>query len=197
MIKAVVFDAGGVLLNWDHTDFLNKAYKMLNINRIATRENHPPFPLDFRLGKMTIEEAMPRILGEKLDDNQIRIAKDFWIAYLAPKDEMRELVRRLKVRYKLAVLSNSDKDTMEHLVSKGVFGDFDVLVFSHEIGIVKPEQRIYDILLDKLKVPPEECVFIDDKAENLIPAKKMGMKTILFRNPKQCKEELRNLGIRF
>jgi FMN phosphatase YigB (HAD superfamily) len=179
MIKAVVFDAGGVLLDWDYIDFLNKSYKMLKISRVATWETRPKFPLDFNRGKMTIEEALPEILGEKLDDNQIKIVKDLWTSYLAPKEEMRELVRKLKRGYRLAVFSNSDGYTMDPLVSRGVFKDFDVIVFSHEVGIIKPEQRIYD------------------KPENLVPGKDMGIKTIHFKNPNQCKEELRNFGVEF
>jgi putative hydrolase of the HAD superfamily len=49
----------------------------------------------------------------------------------------------------------------------------------------KPELKIYRLTLKKLKVKPEECIFIDDKEKNLKPAKKLGIKTVLAKNPKQ------------
>ncbi len=197
MIKAIVFDAGGVLLEWDYIDFLNKAYSALKIKRVATLETKPDFPKDLNRGKISMDEAMPLIVGEKINSEQIRAAKKIWSSYLVPRSEMSELVRKLKRFYKIALLSNSDEYTMGPLVRKGVFRDFDVVLFSHEHGTVKPEQRIYDILMRKLGVSPHGCVFIDDHEENIVPALEMGMKTIHFRSVGQCKEELRKLGVRF
>ncbi len=197
MIKAVVFDAGGVLLKWNYIAFMNNIYRKLGIRRTASWEDHPDFPHDLNRGTMTIDEAMPKVLGEKLDKSQLTIAKEYWTSCMAPKDGMAQLVRSLKPSYKLAVLSNTDAFTAEPLVQAGVYRDFDITIFSYEHGTIKPEQRIYDILIERLGVPPEECVFIDDRQKNLVPAEKMGMKTILFKSVDQLSDDLRKIGIRF
>ena len=57
---------------------------------------------------------------------------------------------------------------------------FNVVVISGEVGHRKPDKRIYHFLLDRIQVPPENCVFIDDKLENLSAASELGIKTIRF-----------------
>ena len=73
---------------------------------------------------------------------------------------------------------------------------FDVIVTSYGEKIAKPNKEIYLRVTQKLGVLPEECVFIDDFKRNIIPAKELGIKTILFRNFKQLKEDLSKLGIK-
>lgn len=73
---------------------------------------------------------------------------------------------------------------------------FDGVVESSKLGISKPDRRIYELALRRFRLRPEECVFVDDKDENLAPAAGMGMHTVLFRSARQLKEELRKLGVR-
>ena len=56
--------------------------------------------------------------------------------------------------------------------------------------MMKPEPEIYSLAVNKLEIKPEECIFVDDKEENLVPANKMGMKTVLAKNPKQIIKEV-------
>jgi len=72
---------------------------------------------------------------------------------------------------------------------------FDVTVFSCAEGTVKPEQKIYEILLNRLEVDASEAVFIDDTQEFINGAQNIGMKTILFENANQVISELTSLGI--
>jgi HAD superfamily hydrolase (TIGR01509 family) len=72
---------------------------------------------------------------------------------------------------------------------------FDATVFSCEEGTAKPERRIYEIALERLEVKPLETVFIDDRADFIEGAQKVGMHTIRFENPQQVKEALASLAI--
>ena len=68
-------------------------------------------------------------------------------------------------------------------------------VFSHKIGVRKPNPKIYRCALDKAQIKPEEAVFVDDKQSALEPAKKMGMVTILFKNPEQLRQKLSEIQV--
>ncbi|MCX6820954.1 MAG: HAD family phosphatase [Candidatus Aenigmarchaeota archaeon] len=73
---------------------------------------------------------------------------------------------------------------------------FDGVVESAKLGISKPDRRIYEHALRRFNLRPDECVFVDDKEENLAPAAAMGMQTVLFRSAKQLKDDLRKYGVR-
>ncbi len=66
---------------------------------------------------------------------------------------------------------------------------------SYQEKIIKPMQEIYQLLIDRYGLVPEECVFLDDTQKNLDGAEKFGIHTILFRNQAQAVEELRRLGV--
>ena len=73
---------------------------------------------------------------------------------------------------------------------------FDVLVFSCAEGMKKPEREIYELTIEKLAVPPEQSVFIDDRTDYIKGAEVVGLKTILFRSIKQVKIDLTQLNVK-
>ena len=95
-------------------------------------------------------------------------------------------------KYKIALLSNTEMPMLDFFREKK-YDFFDVAVFSCMEGTAKPDRKIYEIALRKLEVKPREAIFIDDKEENIVPAKGMGINTILFKSFKQFKEELFSL----
>ena len=70
---------------------------------------------------------------------------------------------------------------------------FDILVVSEEVGMRKPDPEIFAVALDRLGVPGERCVFVDDMAHNLPPARALGMTTLHLTDPKQAVAELERL----
>jgi 2-haloacid dehalogenase len=71
------------------------------------------------------------------------------------------------------------------------------IVLSGEEKVCKPDPRIYQILLERYRLHPEECVFIDDRQENLDTAKQLGIETVLFQTAKQVRESLKRVhGVR-
>jgi HAD superfamily hydrolase (TIGR01509 family) len=71
------------------------------------------------------------------------------------------------------------------------------MVISGEVGHIKPEPEIFQILLDKIGRPPDECLFIDDSLANIGQAQKLGFATILFQSPQQLETSLRDFNIVF
>jgi putative hydrolase of the HAD superfamily len=77
-----------------------------------------------------------------------------------------------------------------------LFKSFDPLIFSCDVGFRKPDPKIYEIALEKLKCDPEECIFIDDKKRNSDGAEKLGMKGIVFEEVSKLIEDLSNFGVK-
>lgn len=92
-----------------------------------------------------------------------------------------DLIRELRKSYKTAVLSNADSTLPQRLRDIGIHDLFDVIVCSAEVGLAKPEPRIYAIAAGQIGLPPEECVFIDDLESNVQAARDAGMQGICFR----------------
>ena len=81
-------------------------------------------------------------------------------------------------------------------IKKYNFDDiFDVLIFSHNYGMIKPNPKYFLLALDKLSVKPEQSLFIDDRVENIRCSQEIGIHSILFKNVDQLIEELRQRGI--
>ena len=108
----------------------------------------------------------------------------------------KQIIEELAKKYKVFYLSDNVKERVNALDKKF---DFKKLflggIFSHEVGVRKPDPKIYEYALSVSGSLPNETVFIDDKQKMLDPAAKIGMKTILFTSPKDLKDSLVKMGI--
>ena len=108
---------------------------------------------------------------------------DDWLHILRPRHRMEELVRRLKSHgYCVYYLSNIPQDVLDLLRDRGVLDGFDGGVASCEVHINKPDPKIYKALLDKYSLKAEECVFIDDRLENVQAAFALGFAGIQMKD---------------
>lgn len=103
---------------------------------------------------------------------------------------MKELLGNLKKNYKLGFISNTTVFEAVILDKWGIRDMFDVVSFSWELGMKKPTKEIFDITLEKLKVKPEETIFVDDGENNITKAKELGLNGIAFKSVGQLKQEL-------
>ena len=100
-------------------------------------------------------------------------------------------IRTLRTRVRLGLLSNAFTDLRQVITDIWGFADiFDHMVISAEIGIMKPDPRIYQLALDRLEVQPGEAVFVDDFPHNVEGARLLGIPAILFKNRRQAWQEL-------
>ena len=100
---------------------------------------------------------------------------DDWMSMLRPRRRMQTLVEQLKQRgYCVYYLSNIPEDVLDLLMHRDFEGLFDGGVASCEVKVNKPDPRIYQALLDKYHLRADESIFIDDRAENLLPASALG-----------------------
>ena len=108
---------------------------------------------------------------------------DDWLHILRPRHRMEELVRRLKSHgYCVYYLSNIPQDVLDLLRDRGVLDGFDGGVASCEVHINKPDPKIYKALLDKYSLKAAECVFIDDRLENVQAAFALGFAGIQMKD---------------
>lgn len=197
MIRAVIFDVGGVLLRtmdkaprtalaekygltyeeMDEAVFGSESAKQAGVGAISEEEHWQSVARRFRL----TSEEMPAFRanfwgGDRLD----RVLLDF--------------IRSLRPGVKTAVLSNAWSNAREVVIGQYEMTDaFDVIIFSAEARLAKPDPEIFRLVLKELGSRPEEAVFVDDVPENVAAARALGMHGIVFKNPEQVMREIRGL----
>ena len=127
----------------------------------------------------------------------IELFFDQWMDMLTPIDENIKILEELKeLGYRSYILSNYIKEAFSYVGSKySFFSLFDGQIISGVENVIKPEKAIYELLLSRYNLVPEECLFIDDILFFLKPAKKLGMITIWNRPETDLREELKKLDI--
>ncbi|MDD3694304.1 MAG: HAD-IA family hydrolase [Candidatus Pacebacteria bacterium] len=110
---------------------------------------------------------------------------------------MKDLLLSLKKNYKVGFISNTTFFESAVLDIWGIRNIFDVVTFSWELGIKKPDKEIFEITLKKLNIKPGEAIFIDDGEKNILKANEYGLSGILFSSPEKLKEDLISKGIIF
>jgi epoxide hydrolase-like predicted phosphatase len=195
MIKAVIFDWGGVLIKHPKARLIAYFSNALGAAEEAYNPIYEKFLPEFEKGMISEDTWWKNVcseLGVKKPDNQSLWGEAFRHSY-NPIKEMFSLASLLKEKgYKVALLSNAELPSM-HYFYEQQYDMFDVTVFSCAEGMRKPEKRIYEIALERLGVKPNEAIFIDDKQENIDAAKELGIYGILFVNPDQVKKELSSI----
>ncbi len=182
MIKAVIFDWGGVIAPNPNGGWIGILADMLNM----TIEDLLPHWHESGYGDLsrgTIDEKeffrlFEVSLGRALPADVSRI----WIDGSAfdPWPEMLAFANQLKNDgIKVSLLSNTVEPMSTIAIQRGLYDGFKPLILSNVVGSVKPELPIYQMILDDLKLPADECIYIDDLPRNLVPAKELGMITVL------------------
>jgi putative hydrolase of the HAD superfamily len=113
---------------------------------------------------------------------------DLWTEYLGKLNgELAAYFASLRPRYRTAILSNSFVGAREKEQERYQFGELcDLLIYSHEEGIEKPERRMFELACERLGVRPEEVVFLDDFEPHIAAAHAFGIHAILFQNTTQA-----------
>ncbi len=127
----------------------------------------------------------------------VLIAGDYQVQDVYENPGTRSLIRGLRKRYFVAALTNLSPEMFrlwdaKHHLSR----EFDAFYYSGKYGVRKPEPQIFKIVMRDLGVRGRDIVFIDDNAENINAAKKLGIRGIVFENAAQCEKALNAMGIR-
>ncbi len=195
MIKAVIFDYGGVI-GINTMPFIHEALaKEFKLNASKVENGIKKTRKEFQKGDIT-ENEFWRELAKILGADNSESVKNIWTKTYISKNKtdysVLEIAKKLKKKgYKVALLSNAIKPDIERCIdAKGLDKIFSPIIYSFETRMRKPDAEIYNLILSKLKMKPDECVFIDDKRLNLETAEKLGINAILFENSRQLKNNL-------
>ena len=108
--------------------------------------------------------------------------------------QLLDYIAELKADYKIGMLSNVASNWIrDNLLTGQEQQLFNDMIFSYEVGLVKPDSRIYQLAATRLNVIPDQCVYVDDIERYVQAAEQLGMKGIWYRNFKQLKTELSQL----
>lgn len=201
MIKNIVFDMGGVILDFNlkktvEQEFAPEYHDVIYEHVFG--ENSVWKTLDE--GIYTFDQVIPGILEklpEELHEKVSAMVTDFY-DYMPPFPETCELIKKLKENgYKIYLLSNATPRFFDRYLDVPAFQYFDGLFISALYKLLKPNREIYEAFCNKFSLAPEECFFIDDLEANIKGAKDYGMQGFVFKAPDttELKIALREAGV--
>jgi len=195
MVKNIIFDIGNVILKFNR-DFLlshfyqGDEYEFLKEKLFCNWEKLDEDLLSLEQYKSDVLNSLPPHLR-----NVASAVLDNWEYFMRYSDGIIPLIQDLKNQgYKLYVLSNMTRHFIAREYKFPIFTYFDGIVYSAPIKMVKPNPEIYEYLLNKYSLNPEESLFIDDIKENLAGAARFNIKTFQFKdNAKELREFISTL----
>jgi len=196
-IRAVVWDLGGVILRTMDWSLRSQWEDRLGLPRM-------------QLTRLVFESDAGRraSLGQATDDDVWQSVADALKLDPPTRDQLRrdyfardqidaplmEFIRGLRRRVRVGMITNAWPDIRRYLVSEFKIADaFDPLIVSAEVGITKPDPRIYRLALEQLGIEPAQAVFVDDFEDNVAGARWVGMQAVRFTSTVQAIAALRAL----
>jgi|SRR5688572_23291298 len=199
MIEALLFDLGKVLVDFDFE---------LGMNRFAARTSLPAEEFKaiileqtwvrrYEHGHISSVEYHRYLRDSGKLDMSIHEFHEAWSAVFLPDPIVPEtLLARLKTRYPLILVSNTNESHAEFIARNyQVLDYFDHKIFSHEVGSMKPDRRIYEEAIAAAGKPPEALFFTDDRPENVESAAKLGINAHQFQSVAGLVDALRKHGV--
>jgi putative hydrolase of the HAD superfamily len=200
MINGIIFDFGNVICSFDIRPFLEglSRFSRKSITELRSLINESmDIATQYESGMMSSDEFYATISAKC----RLTMPKpDFISAYcgiFTPIPSTFDLIRKLKTRYRLGLLSNTSEWHFEYGIKPvEVFPLFDAVTLSFEVKALKPARKIYDDVLHKLELPPERCAYIDDIGEYVEAAQQMGIHSIHYGGHEKLVSALSRLKIR-
>lgn len=186
MYQAIIFDIGGVLVDWNPRDYLMERFGHKAVEEKVysiTFGSSEWIQLD---GGLLSRYAAEKIMMEKAQkadcEFEVREVLDNWTRILKPRHRIIDLAHNLKKNgYAIYYLSNIAADTLAYVQEMGILDEFDGGVASCDVCCCKPQQEIYSMFLKKYGLAAADCVFIDDTDANVRGAFDAGITAIALR----------------
>lgn len=178
MLKNIVFDLGNVLVKFDSNELI---YSFFN----KRQEEVKSFYFDslwneYDQGLYSVEEMIEKGV-KQFPELELCIKKLMyhWTEFVIPLKDNVAYIKDLKqLGFNVYILSNIPEDDTKYLRSLGVFDNIDGGIFSYEYKKIKPDPEIFNILLEKYDLKSSECLFLDDRKDNVVAASNLGFETI-------------------
>lgn len=193
MIKNIIFDVGGVFFD----DSLKNIEKLLhkdckNIYKKAYGGNFKKC----LLGEISVQNHIDSLKQEKENSDIEYILKkeNLYLSYPLIKENY-EYIKKLKDKgYKLYLLTNITEDSLEYIWDEIKCKEiFTGGIYSYQEHLIKPDKKIYNLLINRFHLKKEETIFFDDKLNNIIAARKCGIQSFIFHNLNNLKEVIEKI----
>lgn len=197
-IDTIVFDFGGVLIDWNPRHLFRKVFSDESemeafLREICTDEWNAEQDRGRRLAEGTslLVKKYPAKAG------LIKLYYDRWPEMLnGPITGTVDILASLKTRYRVVGLTNWSNETFPIALRRyGFLQWFEGILVSGDEGMIKPDRAIFELLISRYKITPASTVFIDDNTSNTRTAAAMGFHAISFKHPGQLKEALLAMGV--
>jgi putative hydrolase of the HAD superfamily len=195
MVNTIIFDFGGVITIEGFSQGLIKSLKL-------------NYSFDESLFLQRFKKHEEGYMRDEMDSKAFweKICAGFGIPYEAfasafvnsyrLNPEMLELIKKLKSKYRIIMLSDNFDILSQKLKSESSLKDlFERMFFSNEIKQIKNHPDAFKYVLNQISEQPENCVFIDDKEKNLIHARSQGIKPIHFKDASTFPNQLESMGV--
>jgi len=196
MIKNIIFDLNRTLVKTNYKKF-DKFLKKFDIGADLFGKIFYSHIFDYNQNKFNTRGLFERILRDLNVDKKFldEIKAEYERSFVSVRG-MRGVLRRLKRKHRLFILTGEGKELLDLKMNRLKLRDFfeEIYASCYE-GFLKKDPRLYKRLIKKSSVNPKESLFIDDTPLYVEVAKKLGFKTILFKDAKQLREELKRLKI--
>lgn len=181
MIRTVVFDIGRVMMNWDPN--LELIYDKETAQKVDAAIWKSPWWNELDRGVIPEEELFQKMVAEEPDyEEQILYVLNHLEIAASPRDYAIPWVKELKsLGYQVLFLSNYSNHLIKNVPEAVAFVPYmDGGVWSYQAKAIKPEEKIYEILLATYHLQADECLFVDDRLENVQAARALGMNSLQF-----------------
>lgn len=180
MIKNIIFDLGNVILKGKPFIILEN----LNLDDELYNDIKEKFFNDWSkldLGLISLDDYFYQCNFKSIISNEIKERLINYYKYRPFNEDVLNVLHDLKRKgYNIYLLSNNNKETANYLRKLDFYQDISGDVYSCDYNVIKPNIEIYNILLNKFNLIPQECLFIDDDQDNIETATKLGIKSIKY-----------------
>ena len=197
MIKNIIFDVGDVLVEYRwHQMLMDYGLDKDEAYRLGITIFEDPLWHELDMAIMDIEEVIKSYREKYVEDaDTIEWFINHGEYMHIQRKDVYKLIHKLKEKgYKIYLLSNYCEDLFKkHTNGAEFLKDIDGKVVSYEVKITKPDERIYEYLLEKYSLDRKECIFFDDREENVIKARVLGIESFLVKSKESLIEKINEL----
>lgn len=199
--KVIFLDIGNVIVQLDYETVLSRIGALTTLSReeIVRRIYPNPDVSLYETGHLSTLEFYQRMCRQLELQSSLEVFQETWGSLFDPRPDhllSPSLFRRLRLRYPVIALSNTNEMHFSWLKKiQPLVHEFDDYVLSFEVKSMKPDLAIYREALSRVDADPAETVFVDDRADNVRAARRLGICGIQFVSEDQLERDLKDLGV--